>query len=595
MIHEELVTFIRTQLDKGVAATDIRAALLQAGWEQADVEDSMNASTPKSTEPIATMPSTLPASPVQPGFSQPVQSVPTDMFSQSAPQMPWTSPVAAVQPTSTSAFAAQPTGDVQNSFVGMQPMQTMNAFTAQAQGEAPFVAQPTQQPAPSVFEQSLASQSQQAPSLFGGTHTAQPQTMAEPMAMGGVVVSPMKPVMKDGMSTRTKIIVFSAIGLVIAGLIGVGAFLFMQYLTSADRVQNLAYAQLANMRSGNVSLTLQGAEDKTENTITIESGFTMNSGAAFDVAVNMTETKNQKSTQVMSLAYKQVEDTAYVRFAGVDVDAAQNQWYATKNPNVITPAQSFTAVLSGTTQQPIFVLNEYEGKETIENISMLRYTGTLSKVGIQAVLPKNMDFLNFTPTMSDSVDATIWIEEDTYYVRQITSQWTYSNEQVALTAKMWNHNAQVVISKPDRSSSFPAGAEAAFFGLEAQEDEETETNTNTSAPVNASTNVNAPTNTNASTNTNAAVNTNAPVLTNTNTAVNTNVNTGSQINANTNTNASVPSNTNAQADVDDDGLTTAEEQKYKTDPLDPDSDDDGYLDGEEVENGYNPNGRGKLE
>ncbi len=33
---------------------------------------------------------------------------------------------------------------------------------------------------------------------------------------------------------------------------------------------------------------------------------------------------------------------------------------------------------------------------------------------------------------------------------------------------------------------------------------------------------------------------------------------------------------------------------YKSNPLDPDTDNDSYLDGEEVNNGYNPNGTGKL-
>ncbi|MFH1482518.1 MAG: hypothetical protein ABIE46_03290, partial [Patescibacteria group bacterium] len=33
---------------------------------------------------------------------------------------------------------------------------------------------------------------------------------------------------------------------------------------------------------------------------------------------------------------------------------------------------------------------------------------------------------------------------------------------------------------------------------------------------------------------------------------------------------------------------------YKTDPKNPDTDGDGYKDGDEVKNGFNPNGSGKL-
>jgi hypothetical protein len=49
------------------------------------------------------------------------------------------------------------------------------------------------------------------------------------------------------------------------------------------------------------------------------------------------------------------------------------------------------------------------------------------------------------------------------------------------------------------------------------------------------------------------------------------------------------------ADSDRDGLGDREEiQVYGTDPLDPDTDDDSYLDGQEVKSGFNPNGSGKL-
>lgn len=48
-------------------------------------------------------------------------------------------------------------------------------------------------------------------------------------------------------------------------------------------------------------------------------------------------------------------------------------------------------------------------------------------------------------------------------------------------------------------------------------------------------------------------------------------------------------------DTDGDGLFDRQEvDVYKTDPLDPDTDGDTYQDGDEVKNGYNPNGPGKL-
>jgi len=50
-----------------------------------------------------------------------------------------------------------------------------------------------------------------------------------------------------------------------------------------------------------------------------------------------------------------------------------------------------------------------------------------------------------------------------------------------------------------------------------------------------------------------------------------------------------------KADTDNDGLFDREEIRvYNTDPLNPDTDYDDYTDGQEVQNGYNPAGPGKL-
>mgnify|MGYP001618473286 FL=1 len=49
-----------------------------------------------------------------------------------------------------------------------------------------------------------------------------------------------------------------------------------------------------------------------------------------------------------------------------------------------------------------------------------------------------------------------------------------------------------------------------------------------------------------------------------------------------------PTASEPDADPDNDGLKNWEEEIYKTDPRNPDSDGDGYLDGEEVASGYDP-------
>lgn len=47
-------------------------------------------------------------------------------------------------------------------------------------------------------------------------------------------------------------------------------------------------------------------------------------------------------------------------------------------------------------------------------------------------------------------------------------------------------------------------------------------------------------------------------------------------------------------DQDEDGLTGAQEKFWGSDPENPDTDHDGYLDGAEVDNGYSPTGPGRL-
>lgn len=70
--------------------------------------------------------------------------------------------------------------------------------------------------------------------------------------------------------------------------------------------------------------------------------------------------------------------------------------------------------------------------------------------------------------------------------------------------------------------------------------------------------------------------------------VNGNVNANENGNANGNVNTPVDANVNGSQDLDNDALTNDQERLYKTDPLNPDTDGDGYKDGEEVATGYDP-------
>lgn len=104
----------------------------------------------------------------------------------------------------------------------------------------------------------------------------------------------------------------------------------------------------------------------------------------------------------------------------------------------------------------------------------------------------------------------------------------------------------------------------------------------------------------ANKNTNRNQNSNKNSNANKNQNSNRNVNNNSNINSSSNSNNNANNNTNAaviiknSTDSDNDGLTNEEEKLYDTSASMPDTDKDGYKDGGEVINDYNPNGPGKI-
>lgn len=123
---------------------------------------------------------------------------------------------------------------------------------------------------------------------------------------------------------------------------------------------------------------------------------------------------------------------------------------------------------------------------------------------------------------------------------------------------------------------------------------------NANANVNAVANANANTNKNANANSNANKNSNENENENSNNNENENANTNDNENTNSNSNSNTNANTNTSAEVemaedeDIDGLTLEEEKLYGTEIDKPDTDKDGFKDGSEIINGYNPAGEGTL-
>ncbi|MFA6524734.1 MAG: hypothetical protein WCT33_00510 [Patescibacteria group bacterium] len=125
-------------------------------------------------------------------------------------------------------------------------------------------------------------------------------------------------------------------------------------------------------------------------------------------------------------------------------------------------------------------------------------------------------------------------------------------------------------------------------------------NYNVNQTVNINVNVNQDGNVNSNFNSNLNININVNQNQNTNSVIeNTNVSTNSNININGNTNSSLPINSNTNLnqntntntlvpDDDKDGLNNDEEIEAGTDEDNPDTDNDGLIDGFEDKHGFNP-------
>ncbi|MCW1930493.1 MAG: hypothetical protein KIH62_004220 [Candidatus Kerfeldbacteria bacterium] len=574
MIQEELVTFIRTQLQKGVSEQEIRAALLQAGWEPSDVDDSVKAGTPsaqsKQPEPAQPQPVQQPATPV----FEPASTTHDIFDTQSAAQSPWSAPQTQSSPfqiptqaPATPAFTAQPVmPNPMAQPMMQQPTPTTPAFTGQPQGTG----------ASSLFEHTMMSNVQSPyDQSSGAAFGAQPMQVYSGMSSehGGVVVSPIKPVMKDGMSTRTKFIVFTLIGLILAGAIGTGLYFYMQFLNSPERIWKLALTQTAQLQSAAFSATVidtfkavsedktqvVGAFVKTTHSLDSDATMTVSSGAPSKTPMKQAE-----------LAIREVDNISYIRFteAPAGLDLPRNQWLfdSTNAENSAAISLAGITQLGATlTQTPPVVLTKDLGIESVENVTMRKYEATLTDSASTFVqeffrtVDKRLGQAEIA--IADPVIVTVWIEKDTNNLHKILFNWAGNNHTWSFELKIWNHNQALTIATPDPVTDIP-GLDLFQGGSTVEEEAISNINVNSNKQLNI----------------NSTVNLNTNVVVNTNSVLNQNVNT-----------APAP-----DSDQDGDGLTYTQENEYDTDPLDPDSDDDGFLDGEEVNNGYNPNGSGKL-
>lgn len=576
MSNQELNNYIYAQSQRGMNADEIRKILVQNGWGAEDINSAFAIVRPK--EAPAAAPTTQ-----------------APMTTAAQPQPAMTKPAAAAMPVQSpmTAAAAMPAQEPVDMF-DMDAGATQQPLSVMPQAEQQPVTQSTHTPGAAVFGAANEPADQQPTAL-----PTQPQV-----------------VMKDGMSGKTKMLVFGGIAIVVLGLIAGGAFAYYKFYTSPERVGKIMLQNLEQLKSFNYSLTIQprladatplttvfgagtsGVSLRATGVANIASGDTPKGSIAADIVVQ----KDDSSEKTYSFEARIVDDNGYLQVKNPSalpvpgLEVLNNVWIVSsaKQPDSTKPsALAFTddeqvQLRTALSESQALTFGKNVGSETIHDVATTRYTVAVSKEGMKALLEKikpilvahNMcqvtcknDFTEIDEQKMADTSVDVWIGKKDYQLYQARIFESFPGEgtlkDIVIELTLWNHNQDVTVDVPSPTKPLQEvlGSIMASIlgGFHSAIDTATNTNSNTNTPVN----------TNA-TNTNVA-NTNT---TNTNSTLNQNVNTP----------------VDGTKDSDGDGIPDLQEQVfYHTDPFDSDTDNDGYTDGEEVSNGYNPNGTGTLE
>jgi hypothetical protein len=543
MANQELNNYIHAQVQRGMGEEEIRKTLVQNGWGQADIDTAFSIVKPK------------PAAAAHPAPAQ-----------------------TNVQPS------VQPQAVAQQPAINMRQPEPVDIFdidgstaTTQPNMQSPMQSQSAMQPGmPAKLE-------------------SQPVTMA----------GNSKPEFKDGLSMKAKILIFGAIGLVVAGLAAGGVYAYFSFYRSPERVGGLMIQNLADLQSFSYSAEIRprfsdttflspisGGEDianltmKANGVASISNSQQPTGTATTNIIVEAadgTETSyNVEARLIEGIVYLLVQNPEAWPVPGMSV--LQDRWVVVdqttlSEPLSGTPSAPFTAedkvkMRTALRNSKAFVFGDSIGGETIHDVATTQYTFTLTQAGLKTFVEEIQPILREREFCSEKECAAMletvramkdmtgemWIGKKDYQLYQMRVLYSApennasSLRDMVISVTLWNHNAGVTVDVPSAVVRLEEIIEQVMNDLFGAD---TDTNTNENQNQNAN-------------------------------VLNANTNTPTSINVNTNT---AP---NPKLDTDDDGLTDLEEVDYGTDADDPDSDSDGYPDGEEVDNGYNPLGEGEL-
>lgn len=597
MANQELVNFIQAQLERGVPEGEVRNALLQNGWQEADVTAAMSAGTDAPAQPpvAAANPGPAAMDTVQP--QSPVGE-PVDMFdSVDSPQQA----TVAGQQGQIAQFGqqvGQQVGQVLRAPIDatMNVTKTVAGNAMQAAGD---MKQAVEEQMPGVFNN---------PSITGeGSRLAAGQQIEPDGHLSDGSQSQIE--IKEGLGTTARIMVFLLVTLGVVGLIGGGIWGYFYVTRSPERVSQLFLNGVSTVQStaftGNVT-------ENGEQLYAFSGSFDTNA-PSFNIKMTSTdEATGADYGMEISAVANNMFGTFHTEVDGEAVGDVGDSWIeldGSSAATLITTVLPVKGTISTQLSLPIteadrqvlataiqaypFVSGfEKTHNTTYNGSSAAVYRGTLDGENLKKFVESGEQELRTAGLTSTLVG------------RMKSSQMPYNGAQVTLTIDRQSYQLykfvlrtsegrELTIEFSDYTTPIVAPqniitAEEMFEMLLTIGSEETaETNEDAEkADEDAEVDTAVDTKTDSIEEAEEELDTadeKEEVAEETETTEKT-VDT-----------EEVKVDTSADIDTDGDGLTDADEDKYGTNPTKQDTDNDGFLDGEEVANGYNPLGEGKLE
>ncbi len=579
MTSLEVKNFINNQQQQGKNPEEIRQALLSNGWEAADIEEAF------AEAGIAAGPDAgTPATPGLPPLPADDAQAPASFGEDLGVQMP--------------ADGAQP-----------------GAAATQAPAQKPVIGEPEDifdigaQPGAAEQPQAPAGQlgPMAEPAMDPGAASAKP---AKSKALSG---GTQQPVIKEGLSTKTKIIGLVVIIALLVAIAGSAVYAYYHYYQSPERVANSMFENAASLKSASYSVEIRqqlkpqsggdfgellGGQEVNGLLLQAQGATTIldpDQSAGYMQATVQLLTEGDPFTLDAEVKYQNGE--IYVKlgelpdnaeFMGTDLGMLEGQWIRfdqdlevpTLPPSTLPGIDSkdeegeieqedITIIQEAFRQHPFVVLGDKINSEKVQGtntshyyitIDQEKYFAFLDQVQRTGIAPtlEVFDMIDFAKK-TDTLTGEIWVGKKDFqpYKLLIKKQEDDSATVISstLTVELWDHNKAVSTDLPTEYTSL----EEVLASI-AADMSKTIDNTISPDPQDLVDDFKKDTDGDGLTDLEEDA-------------------FGSDPN---------------KKDTDGDELDDYYEQIYETDPLNEDTDGDGYLDGEETANGYNPNGDGKL-